>query len=263
MNPIELDEFIQELKGNFISIINDKNGNYLCSDLFKQCSVKQRIEIINELFPFIPEISISEYGTHPMQTLIELTETMEETSFFINAFSNDHNILKVALNPNGAYIIQKLIMRVPELKRINFNAFIIKLLPILAKDMYGVCTLKKFVFFAENLFYVCSILRQTVNHFEEIATNQYGNYLIQYIMKVWWSKREISSIKMYVEKYFLFLITNRYSSHIVESYIKMISMEKKKRLFNSIVLNSEMYSLLTQSQYANCVIVKLMNSVKE
>ena len=263
MNTIELDDFIQELKGNFISIINDKNGNYLCSDLFKKCTVKQRIEIINELFPFIPEISISEYGTHPIQTLIELIETIEESSFFINVFSNEQNILKASLNSNGAYVIQKLIMKVPELRRVNFNFFIIKLLPVLAKDMYGVCTLKKFVFVAENLFYICSIVQQTLNHFEDIATNQYGNYLIQYIMKVWWKQKEIYLMKIYVEKYFMFLITNRYSSHIVDSYIKMISMEKKKKLFNSILLNNEMYNSLTQSKYANCVIVKLMNSVKE
>ena len=43
----ELDYLINEFKGLFRKIIKNENGSYLCSDLFKACSQKQRIIVLN------------------------------------------------------------------------------------------------------------------------------------------------------------------------------------------------------------------------
>ena len=78
MNSIEIANFIKEIKGSFSQIMKDKNGNYLCSDLFKSCTTSQRIEILQEIYSKFDELSIHEYATHPIQTLIELAHTEEE-----------------------------------------------------------------------------------------------------------------------------------------------------------------------------------------
>ena len=43
----EIDYIIGQLQGIFREIMKDKNGNYFCSDLFKECDQEQRIKILN------------------------------------------------------------------------------------------------------------------------------------------------------------------------------------------------------------------------
>ena len=71
MSKENLDLIIKEMKGYFSAIIKNKNGNYFCSDLFKVCSQEQRIEILKEIGNNLIDDCTDEYGTHPIQTLIE------------------------------------------------------------------------------------------------------------------------------------------------------------------------------------------------
>ena len=67
-----LNKIIKEMSGIFSKIIKNKNGNYFCSDLFKVCDKDQRIMILKEISNTLCDDCIDEYGTHPIQTLIEL-----------------------------------------------------------------------------------------------------------------------------------------------------------------------------------------------
>ena len=48
---IDIYYIIDQLHGNFREIMKDKNGNYFCSDLFKECNQEQRIKILKEISP--------------------------------------------------------------------------------------------------------------------------------------------------------------------------------------------------------------------
>ena len=50
MNPFEISNFIKAIQGDIPNIMMDKNGNYLCSDLFKVCTPFQRISILKQIF---------------------------------------------------------------------------------------------------------------------------------------------------------------------------------------------------------------------
>ena len=73
-----LNGLIKEMKGYFSIIIKNKNGNYFCSDLFKACDKEQRIEILKEITNNLSDDCIDEFGTHPIQTLMELAECEDE-----------------------------------------------------------------------------------------------------------------------------------------------------------------------------------------
>ena len=45
----EIESIVNELKGEYRKIINDKNGNYFCTDLFKICEQRQRIRILQNI----------------------------------------------------------------------------------------------------------------------------------------------------------------------------------------------------------------------
>jgi hypothetical protein len=252
---------IKELSGTFSKIIKNKNGNYFCNDLFKVCDKNQRITILKEISNTISEDCVDEYGTHPIQTLIELSECEEEYKLILSSFNDYNKILTASLNSNGSYVIQKIIVYIPERYRMEFNIMFIKYLSILSMDMYGVCTVKKFIGYTKNELLVKQILNIILTNFVNISENQYGNYLIQYLLEYWWNRNEGIFLKKLCISKFHILASNHFSSYICDLFIKLASFEEKKLLMSSIIKDKTI-TLLTNNNSGNIIINKLMNSLK-
>ena len=200
-----IDSIVKELKGLFRNIMKNKNGNYFCSDLLKVCNKTQRLKILTELSKTLSEDCTDEFGTHPIQNLIEMASSEEEYKLILASFNDFNNILMASLNQNGSFVVQKLIVHIPEQLRTEFNSIFVKLICILSRDMYGVCTVKKFIGYTKNDLMVKQILNTLMTNFVNISSNQYGNYLIQYILEKWWKTQEgvflkklITSLKFFV-----------------------------------------------------------------
>ena len=114
MNSFEIEKLIEELKNSFSQCMMDRNGNYLCNDLFKICNSKERIIVLNEIKDNFIELSLHNYATHPIQNLIEFSQSFEEMNLISTFFNNRNDLLKLALNPNGYFVLQKILMFIPE-----------------------------------------------------------------------------------------------------------------------------------------------------
>jgi len=247
-----IDNIIKEMTGIYSKIIKNKNGNYFCSDLFKVCDKNQRIIILKEICNSISDDCVDEYGTHPIQTLVELSECEEEYNLILSSFNENNKILDASLNPNGSFVIQKIIVHIPERYRMEFNLKFIKYLCILSMDMYGVCTVKKFIGYTKNELLIKQILNIILNNFVNISENQYGNYLIQFILEDWWNKNEGIFLKKLCISKFHILASNHFSSYICDLFIKLSNYEEKKILMSSLI----------KDKSGNIIINKLMNSLK-
>ena len=228
-----IDKILKELSGNFKTIIKNKNGNYFCSDLFKACNKEQLLKILRELSPTISQDCTDEFGTHPIQNLIELSSKEEEFKLLLCSFNNMDNILMASLNQNGAFVVQKLIVHIPEKFRKNFNLIFVKFVCILSRDMYGVCTVKKFVGYTQNELIVKQILNSILSNFVNISQSQYGNYLIQYLLEKWWETAEGEYLKRVIISKFQILASNNYSFFVCDLFLKLSNSEEKKNFINS------------------------------
>ena len=261
IKPEELDNIIKEMEGTFKEIIKNKNGNYFCSDLLKACDKKQRILILKEICDTICEDCVDEYGTHPIQTLIELSECEEEYKLILSSFKDSNKVLTSSLNQNGSFVIQKIIVHIPERYRMEFNFMFIKYLSILSMDMYGICTTKKFIGYTKNELLVKQILNIILTNFVNISGNQYGNYLIQYLLEYWWKTNEGVFLKKMCISKFHILAANHFSSYICDLFIKLSNMEEKKLLLSTLIKDKTI-NTLTNNNSGNFILNKLMNSLK-
>ena len=228
-----IDNIIKELSGVFNFIIKNKNGNYFCKDLLKVCNKSQRFEILTELSQNLSENCTDEFATHPIQNLIELSSSEEEYKLLISSFNDINKILIASLNQNGSFVIQKLIVYIPENFRMEFNSIFVKLFCILSRDMYGVCTVKKFIGYTKNELLVKQILNSLLTNFVNIASNQYGNYLIQYLLEKWWKTGEGLFLKKMIINKFQILASNHFSAYVCDVFLKLCNNEEKKILFSS------------------------------
>ena len=257
----ELDYILKELNGHYSAIMKHRNGNYFCKDLFKTCDKSQRIKILTEICSTMSEDCIDEFGAHPIQTLIEISSCEEEYKLLLSSFNSVNNILKVALNQNGSFVIQKLIVHIPEKNRMEFNLNFVKLFLILSMDMYGVCTVIKFINYTKNGLIENLILNLILANFVNIAENQYGNYLIQNIMEKWWNTQKGIKLKKLCMEKFHILAVNHYSSYACDMLLKLSSLEDKTILLTSLYKYKNLNSLYA-SNSGKIIMNKLMNSIK-
>ena len=262
MTKEDLDGIIQEMKGYYSAIIKNKNGNYFVSDLLKVCNKEQRIEILKELGKDINEDCIDEYGTHPIQTLIELANSEEEYKLLLLYFNDFNKILKATLDQNGTYVIQKLIVHIPEKSRMEFNLIFVKFICILAMDMYGVCTAIKFINYTKNEIIEKQILNLILTNFLSIAENQYGNYLIQNIMEKWWNTNKGIFLKKKCMEIFHKLARNHYSSYVCDIFLKLSSLQDKKLLM-AMLINCKTIGCFANNNCGKIILHKLMNGLKQ
>ena len=63
----------------------------------------------------------------------------------------------------------------------------------------------------------------------QLSNNPYGNYLIQFILKVW-KNEDIKCIQNLIIENANFLVQQRYASNVIEKCIEIFGYEKRKNL---------------------------------
>jgi len=233
-----IDFIVKELKGIYRDIIKDKNGNYFFSDLIKVCDQNNRLIILVELSPNLAEDCLDKYGTHSIQVLIERSDGEIEYKYILSSFNDYNKFLFAALDPNGAYTIQKIVERIPERFRNEFNFVFTSFIGFTSKTKFGIVTVKKFISETKNENVTMQMMHFIRNNFMNLAIDQYANYLIQFLLEKWKNTSEGNEIKELVYKNFQILCEKKYSSFICEVFInKIISEDEKKNLINSLNLD--------------------------
>ena len=233
----QIDNIVKELKGNYWELIREKNGNYFCSDLFKICDQNQRILILNELSKTISNDCTNKYANYPIQTLINFASSEQEYELILNSFHDFKKLFYAAFNSFGSYVIQKIIERIPEKFRLKFDLLFILIIPHLSLKQYGVCCVKKFVSSIKNEDLIDKIINIILANFVQIATNNYGNFVIQFMLKKWVNTKYGNKIKRAIRDNFNLLYTNKYSYYICDLYLIFSSKEEKEKLMTMCIFN--------------------------
>ena len=216
-----INNIINKLQGKFREIIKNKNGNYFFSDLIRKCNNEQRLIIIKEISDKISEDCNNEYATHSIQNLIQIASNEKEFKLLLSSFNDFNKIIMASMNKYGTYVIQKLIEQIPEEMRKEFNLMFVKFICILSRDAYGVLAVKKFINYSKNKIIINQFINSILYNFINICENQYGNYLIQYLLEIWWDKNEGNILKYIIQSKFQILLKNEYSCHICELFTKL------------------------------------------
>ena len=232
-----IESIVKELKGEYRKIISDKNGNYFCTDLFKICTQKDRIIILEELSPYLSEDCVNNFATHPIQTLVDFSSCEVEYKLILYSFNDYNKLLFASLDPNGAYVIQKIIVRIPERFRNEFNFIFTSFISFVCKQKFGIVTVKKFLSCTKNEQIISNMMKLIRGNFMNFAIDKYGNYLIQFLLEKWANFPEGKEIKELIVQNFKVMCQQKYSSFICELFVKLLSEEEKIALIKTLDLN--------------------------
>ena len=237
----DIDYIISQLKGIFRKVMKDKNGNYFCKDLFKECDQDQRIKILKEISPTLSYDCLDTCGSYAIQTLIDKVSSKNEYNLILSSFNDFNTFSKISIDPVGSYTIQKIIEKIPEIYREEFNSNFVSSIGQISKGKFGIVASKKFIYYTKNEQIKNNILGRIKINFMPLAEDQYANYLIQCILEEWNNTPEGNEIKKLIRDNFEKMCVKKYSSFICEEYIKIITQEEKNELINLLNINKILY----------------------
>lgn len=163
--------------------------------------------------------------------------------------------MKLAYNSNGSYVIQKVFSHIPDHQRLVFNKIIYDNLLYLSLDVYGICIVKKYLL--QSIGYLIISIGLFIKHLIQIAENQYGNYLMQFILETYWNRPELIQLKQVIWNSFVRLSCNKYAFHISETYISLLSQIENKMLLSGLIRTNS-YNFLLKSKCGINVINKII-----
>ena len=251
----DVDIFLEKLKNYFSEIIIHKYGNYFIRKLIHICLPSQRLKILILCKNKFVEISNSTHGTHPLQSLIELINMPEEKKLVQSYILNNELIL--SLDSKGTHIIQKFISGTKDDERKELNLNIMNIIDKLIIDPFGVCVIMKLVKHTKDKLIHKKIAEYIINHGSlTFIQHPYANYAVQILINSTDLSFCDNIIETIVDNY-LSLSMQKFSSNVVENCIKYCDEKYVKKIFNSIVEDDKLESLLNNI-YGNFVLEKLI-----
>ena len=190
-----------------------------------------------EIILIVSEDCCNNYATHPIQALIEFSSCEEEYKLILYSFNDYNKLLYASLDPNGAFVIQKIIIRIPERFRGEFNFIFTSFIRFVCKKKYGIVVVKKFIEFTRSETTTQHMMNIIKSNFMDFAADKYGNYLIQFILEKFANFREGIEIKELIFKNFNKMCQSKYSLFICELYVKKLKNEEKNELIKTLDLN--------------------------
>ena len=252
-NDVEL--LISKLKNYFSDITIDKYGNYFSQKLIQICLPSQRIQLLESMNNRFVEISNNSFGTHPLQSLIEIINMPDEKKIVLKYILNNEILL--ALDSKGTHVLQKFISCTKDEERNELNQNLLNLIDRLIINPFGVCVLIQLIKHAKDKNITKTIANYITNGDPlSFIQHPYANYAVQSLI----SNTDLSYCDIIIDtivQNYLSLSMQKFSSNVVENCIKYGKEATVKKIFRQIIEQEKLESLLNNN-YGNFVLEKLI-----
>lgn len=222
LNDYYSNDLFLSLKPDMMDIMNDPFGNYLVQKMIEKLNSENMTHLISVVNANFLLLSKNAQGTRVIQKIIETPNNCEKVKENLHKYALD--LLK---DNNGYHIILKYcgIAKKAEVigKTIEENLLCV------AMNKFGCCAIQKFL----QTFPSNSITKKIISHTEELITNVYGNYVIQFIISM--NNQEYN--QQIIEKFknnIIFLSKQKFSSNVIERCFDHCKDSAKNSLINFI-----------------------------
>lgn len=215
----------------------------------------QRMELLQIMKDRFVELANNIFGTHPVQNMIELINLPEEKKTILNYILN--NEIQLALDAQGTHVLQKFISSTKDEEREKLNYNIINIIDKLILNVFGVCVIIQLVKHTKDK----NIHKNLANFIIKggpllFIQHPYANYAVQSLI----TNTDLSYCNVIIDTIvdnYLSLSMQKFSSNIVENCIKFGKEETIKKIYNNIIEQDKLESLLNNN-YGNYVLEKLI-----
>ena len=213
------EKLFPQIKDNLKELACDSFGNYFLQVLLDILSFDNLVKILDLFKKDFTSICTCSHGTRVIQKLVE---KVSSDSILLNKFINNINMNDLGIifkSPYGNHIMQKYLITIhsPEHTEFIYN-YVCENFMEIARTKHGVCVIQKCVSEGDEK-KRAKIYELIMSNFELLIKDQYGNYLIQYILintKTKEKLEEIMPIIKKIEDNLIYYCKSQFSSNVIE-----------------------------------------------
>lgn len=261
-NPSYASEvFYPKIRDKFTEISCELFGNYFIQKILDYIKMSDLEEIVERLIPnSFRNMCLNQHGTRVIQKILGCIQTNENLiNFFIVLFTPYMN--DFIFDQNASHIISKFVDCTVSPK----NDFVIEFLAQKIYDVvtqkYSCCTLQKCIQ-ASNPIQRKILLHSIANSSIRMFNNQYGNYVIQYVISL--CDFEINHILVLnLLSDFQTFSSMKYSSSIIEKCMQFSDKKSVNLIFDKLCNDHTLVEKMLFDMYGNYVIQRALSIAKE
>ena len=248
--------FIQTLKREGLTIImKNVHGNYFFQKLIKDSSEKITSNIISYISEDIIDISKDDSGTFSVQALVNEISAINDINIILQKIKG-HEI-EMIYDKNATYVVQKIILKFPDIYRKELNEIILNNFSKLCLDVNGICIVKNFIKTnsIENDKQRMKIIID--NNFILLAQSPFGNYAIQFLIEKLKTFELNEIFEALIERIYKLSI-QQFSSNVVEKALEKMDNINLEKALDKLFFQGKFIFLL-KNKFGKFVIIKAMN----
>ncbi|KAL2342106.1 hypothetical protein Fmac_010046 [Flemingia macrophylla] len=241
-----------EIIDHVVELMINPFGNYLMQKLLDVCDEEQRMQIIllvTQEPGQLVRISLNTHGTRVVQKLIETLKTRQQISLVVSAL--EPGFLALIKDLNGNHVVQHCL----QCLRNEDNKFIFvaaaKYCVDIATHQHGCCVLQRCIGHSSGE-YREELVAEISNNALLLAQDQYGNYVVQFILDLRIPSATATLSSQFLGKY-VYLSMQKFSSHVVEKCLALFNNENRSRVIHEL-LSTPHFEQLLQDPHANYVV---------
>ncbi|OIW02105.1 hypothetical protein TanjilG_26645 [Lupinus angustifolius] len=254
--PQDVQVIFNEIINHVVELTMNPFGNYLMQKLLDVCNEEQRTHmllIITEEPGQLVRISLNTHGTRVVQKLIETLKTRQQISLAVSAL--EPGFLSLIKDLNGNHVVQHcLLCLCNEDKKFIFDAAA-KYCVEIATHKHGCCVLQKCIGYSSGEHLEKLVAEISANALL-LAQDQYGNYVIQFILDLR-IPSATASLRFHLEGNYVQLSRHKFASHVVEKCLVVFNDENRSRVIHEL-LSSPCFEHLLLDPHANYVVQKAL-----
>ena len=245
--------FIQTLKREGLTIImKNVHGNYFFQKLIKDSSEKITSNIISYISEDIIDISKDDSGTFSVQALVNEISAINDINIILQKIKG-HEI-EMIYDKNATYVVQKIILKFPDIYRNELNKIILNNFSKLCLDVNGICIVKNFIKTnsIENDKQRMKIIID--NNFILLAQSPFGNYAIQFLIEKLKTFELNEIFEALIERIYKLSI-QQFSSNVVEKALEKMDTLNLEKALDKLFFQGKFIFLL-KNKFGKFVIIK-------
>ena len=210
----------------------DLYANYFCYKLFSYLNQCDRIRFLSLIKDYIAIYATHHVATYPLQCIIEDIHDAPEQEVITAALNkllntNVSDVMAIATNNYGTHVFEKIMLRFEPALLQPLLLFFTTNISVLGTNPHGLCVVKKLVQVVYNnrqsmMLIFNEMKLQLQRHAHMLSQNPFGNYVLQGVLDAWHTK-DSEEVMAPLHKDVLQLSSQKYSSNVVEKYLKVNS----------------------------------------
>ncbi|KAF9482775.1 ARM repeat-containing protein [Pholiota conissans] len=250
--------FSEIVPGNIEVLVRDVFGNYVIQKFFEFGTPLQINILTAAIEDQVDELSIHIYGCRVVQKALQIISEEQQSSIIRRL---EPHILKCIKDAHGNHVIQKLVEAVPP-ERLDFLPVICTNIPDLATHPYGCRVLQRCLEYLP-INYTRPLLNAINNCTMDLINDQYGNYVIQFILEQG-QNHDKATVLSSIRGKLVLLAQRKYASNVCEKALMCTDSESRSILINEIMIATPCVPgenpilTMVKDQYANYVLQRAL-----